>query len=382
MKFKYLFAILLLIAASCINKKKNDLSEEQAISFEEISLNYAKGFSIKTNDNLKILTIRNPWQGAKGVEYKYVLANEKQSIPKSYNKYNIIRTPIKRVICLSTTHIAFIDVLNENMSVVAVSGTNYVNNKIIRSKIDNNEVLDIGYDNSLNYELIVSLKPDLVITYGVGGEIASYNQKLNDLGIQTIVLAEYLENEPLGKLEWIKLLAALYEKDEIANEYFNKIEYEYKKLQELTIPLMKKPKVLIGLPWKDVWYVPGGDSYLAKMVEDAGGDYVWKMNDSRESLPFDIESVFVKAMKTEVWLNTGSVNYKNEILKIDERFSSFEPFTKGKIFNNNLIMNKYGGNDYWESGLVNPQLVLKDLIRIFHPDILPDHRLVYYRIIE
>lgn len=382
MKFKYLFAILLLIAASCINKKKNDLSDEQVISFEEISLNYAKGFSIKTKDNLKILTIRNPWQGAKGVEYKYVLANEKQSIPKSYNNFNIIRTPIKRVICLSTTHVAFIDVLNENMSVVAVSGTDYVNNKIIRSKIDNNEVLDIGYDNSLNYELIVSLNPDLVITYGVGGEIASYNQKLNDLGIQTIVLAEYLENEPLGKLEWIKLLAALYEKDDIANEYFNKVDYEYKKLQELTKPLIQKPKVLFGLPWKDVWYVPGGDSYLAKMVEDAGGEYVWEMNDSRESLPFDIESVFAKTMKTEVWLHTGSVNYKNEILKIDERFNSFEPFKTGKIFNNNLITNEYGGNDYWESGLVNPQLVLKDLIRIFHPDIMPDHQLVYYKIIE
>lgn len=382
MKFKYLFAVLLIIVTSCINKSKNDLSEEQVISFEEIRLDYAKGFSIKTKDDLKILTIRNPWQGAEGVEYEYILANEKQSIPKTYNKYNIIRTPIKRVICLSTTHVAFIDVLNENMSVVAVSGTDYVNNSVIRSKIDNKEVLDIGYDNSLNYELIVSLNPDLVITYGVGGEVASYNQKLNDLGIQTIVLAEYLENEPLGKLEWIKLLAALYEKDKMANDYFNKIEYEYTKLRELTKPLIKKPKVLIGLPWKDVWYVPGGNSYLAKMIEDAGGEYLWKMNDSKESLPFDIESVFAKTTKTEVWLHTGSVNYKNEILKIDERFNSFEPFKKGKIFNNNLITNEYGGNDYWESGLVNPQLVLKDLIRIFHPDILPDHQLVYYKIIE
>jgi iron complex transport system substrate-binding protein len=265
---------------------------------------------------------------------------------------------------------------------VAISGANYVNNNIIRSKIDNNEVFDIGYDNSLNYELIVSLNPDLVLTYGIGGEIASYNQKLNDLGIQTMVLAEYLENEPLGKLEWIKLLAALYEKDKLASNYYNNAKQEYIKLQDLTKHVINKPKVLFGLPWKDVWYVPGGESYLAKMVEDAGGDYLWKLSDSRESLPFDLESVFLNAKNTDVWLNTGSINNKMDILKIDERFDSFEPYKMAEIFNNNLITNESGGNDYWESGLVNPQLVLKDLIKIFHPEILPNHKLVYYKKIK
>ncbi|MDA3952494.1 MAG: ABC transporter substrate-binding protein [Bacteroidales bacterium] len=382
MKLKYLFIVFVLIFASCANRKKNEIQLVEDIPLNEINLDYAKGFSINIKDELKILTIRNPWQGAENVEYKYVLANENQKIPKPYKKFKVIRTPIKKVICLSTTHVAFIDVLNENQSIVAISGANYVNNNIIRSKIDNNEVFDIGYDNSLNYELIVSLNPDLVLTYGIGGEIASYNQKLNDLGIQTMVLAEYLENEPLGKLEWIKLLAALYEKDKLASNYYNNAKQEYIKLQDLTKHVINKPKVLFGLPWKDVWYVPGGESYLAKMVEDAGGDYLWKLSDSRESLPFDLESVFLNAKNTDVWLNTGSINNKMDILKIDERFDSFEPYKMAEIFNNNLITNESGGNDYWESGLVNPQLVLKDLIKIFHPEILPNHKLVYYKKIK
>ena len=170
MRIKLLSLIILLFILSCSSKHKGD--DNQKYTDKDIgSLSYAKGFEIKYVGNNKLITIHNPWQGAKKVVYKYLLVNKGDSIPDIDADF-IIETPIKRVICLSTTHIAFIDIINETSTIYGVSGKDYVNNSEIRKRIENNEVFDVGFDNSLNYELIASLNPDLVITYGVGGQVA------------------------------------------------------------------------------------------------------------------------------------------------------------------------------------------------------------------
>ncbi|MFP4025056.1 MAG: ABC transporter substrate-binding protein [Thiohalospira sp.] len=379
MKNRYII-FLLLFFISCQSAKEK--KSEKNLQFQSVDVKYAKGFSIENYENYKLLTIHNPWQGAKGVQYQYALVHDERtnaSIPKGAKKIVI---PLKKVICLSTSHIAFLDVLNETEAIAGVSGTKFVNNKKLLEKIKQKKIVDVGYDNHLNYELIAGISPDLIITYGVGSEVASYTQKLNDLGLQTMIIPEYLETHPLGKLEWIKFMAALYNKESEAEAYFQKVENEYNFLVRQAVKINKKPKVLFGLPWKDTWYVPGGKSFLAKMVFDAGGNYIWSENDSRESIPLDIENVFVKAKNAEIWLNTGTVKYKHEILKLDDRFDAFNPFLNGKIYNNNKIENSWGGNDYWEKGTVEPHIILKDMIKIFHPELLPEHTLVYYRYIN
>ncbi|PLX15036.1 MAG: ABC transporter substrate-binding protein [Marinilabiliales bacterium] len=377
----YIIILLLFFIYSCSNESKQ--KSRSALDLpDSLTFEYAKGFEIKHQNNYKIVSVKNPWQGAKDVKYDYLLLNKNVPLPSVALNYEVIRTPVERVICLSTTHIAFIHVLNETESIVSISGTDYVNNPGVRQRIENNEIFDVGFDNSLNYELIASLEPDLVITYGIGGQIAGYNQKLNDLGIKTLIIAEYLEDHPLGKLEWIKLIAALYEKEELAQEYFDAKVLDYNSLAQLAKKEMMKPKILLGLPWKSTWYVPGGKSFLAKMISDAGGDYIWKENESRESLPLGIESVFAMASDANIWINTGTVNNKQDILKLDERFTDFAPFQESKIYNNNLQVNASGGNNYWEQGLVEPDILLKDLIKIFHPELLPKYKLVYYKIIE
>lgn len=383
MRKKFIFPFLLVISIffSCSRTNSHDDNPSKEPT-QKILLEYAKGFSIEKGADYQIVTMRNPWQGAEGVDYKYLIVDKSKKISEQLKNYNIIRTPIERVICLSTTHIAFIDLIEKTNTIVGISGQDYVNNDKVRKAISEKKVFDVGYDSNLNYELIVSLNPDLVITYGVGGQVSSYNQRLNDLGIKTIIIAEYLETDPLGKLEWIKLIASFFNEEKLANSYFEKVKKEYNQLVEFTKGVNTKPKVLFGLPWKDVWYVPGGKSFLAKMVEDAGGEYIWKENQMRESLPFDIESIFNIASDADVWLNTGTVNNKQDILKLDERFMDFTPFQKAKIYNNNLQINEFGGINYWESGLVQPQIVLKDMIKIIHPELLPDHELVYYKIIE
>ncbi len=378
MKLKFTVVIVLFTLLSCLNSNKDDSNKIDSQK-ESIILKYAKGFKIDKIDTYKLITVFNPWSGANNIEYQYLLIDKDDKLPDYANEYTVIRTPIEKVVCLSTTHVAFIDILNRIESIVGVSGTDFTNNKELRKNIENKSVFDVGYDSNLNYELIVGMKPDLVITYGIGGEIAGYNQRLKDLGINAVMNAEYLEDHPLGKLEWIKFIAAFYNMDDEANLYFDLVEKEYIALLDITKDIENKPKVLIGLPYKDSWYVPGGKSYLAKMVKDAGGEYIWKENDSRESQPFNTESIFVKAAEAEIWIHTGNSNSKNDILKVDERFKNFKPFNKSLIYNNNLIMNQFGGNDYWETGLVQPNIVLKDMIKIFHPDLLKDHDLVYYK---
>jgi len=330
----YFILFLLFLNISCkeknINNEKFFLKETR---ISECEVNYAHGFKIEYFPNYKLITINDPWQGARNVQYRYVLADDITLLPEMPEDITVINTPVSKVICLSTTHIAFIDALKMNHTIVGVSGVQFVFNLDIRKAINQNKVVDVGYDNNLNYELITSLKPDLVITYGIGSQVTGYNQKMNELGIKTILNAEYLEEHPLGKLEWIKFIAAFYNLDDFANEYFNDIEVQYLELINLTQNVKSKPKVLIGLPYKDTWYIPGGNSYMAKLINDAGGEYIWKENESRESLPLDIERIFAVAQKANVWINTGSINNKNEILTIDERFIRFEPYSKGKIFN-------------------------------------------------
>lgn len=373
---KLLLYSILLLLVSC---KPNNDKVNKNTNFENVDLTYAKGFKIEKSDNITLLTVIDPWQGANAIEYKYALINKDSDYQQIDKSWILVKTPVERVVCLSTTHIAFIDALQKTNTIVGVSGTDYVNNKELRNKVEQKKLADVGYDNSLNYELIASLNPDLVITYGIGSQVASYNQKLNELGITTIINAEYLENNPLGKLEWIKFMAAFYNAEDIAETYFENVVQEYESLLNLTNNIEEKPKVLFGLPWKDTWYVPGGNSYLARMVKDAGGTYLWENNESRESLPFDVESIFSLASSADIWLNTGTVNSKQEIIKSDIRFESFIPYHKSKIYNNNKRMNKYGGNDYWESGLTNPHIVLKDMIKILHPHLLPEYKLVYYK---
>ncbi|MEE4196096.1 MAG: ABC transporter substrate-binding protein [Bacteroidales bacterium] len=374
---RFLFFLLIISCHSATEKNLPGNIQEHAVEIK-----YAQGFSITDYNSYKLLTIYNPWQGAKRVEYRYALVHDKTgnvAIPDDAIK---IAIPLQKVICLSTSHIAYLEVLDEIHSIRGVSGTKFVNNPRLLEKIGQDQIKDVGFENHLNYELITGMKPDVVITYGIGSEVSSYTQKLHDLGIETMIIPEYLETHPLGKLEWIKFIAALYDKEDKANAYFQQVEKEYLSLTEKVREVAKKPNVLFGLPWKDTWYVPGGNSFLAKMVEDAGGEYLWSSNASRESIPLDIENVFVKAHDADVWLNTGTVRQKEEILKVDDRFEDFKPFSKGSIYNNNKRENPWGGNDYWEKGTVEPHLILKDMIKIFHPELLPDHSLIYYRYID
>jgi iron complex transport system substrate-binding protein len=280
---------------------------------------------------------------------------------------------------MSTTHLAMISALNEENTISGVSGARFIYRNSIYERFKNDKLPDVGYEGNLNKELIIQISPDLIMMYGIGSESAGYVNKIKELGVKTIFNADYLETDPLGKAEWIKLFGALYCKEEMADSIFRSLSEEYLLTKSyIEKNTANKPKVLLGLPYKDTWFISPGNSYISTIITDAGGDYLWKETESSYSMPYGIENVYLKALAAEYWLNTGSAYSKDDIISVDKRLADLECFKKANLYNNNNRVNENGGNDYWESGSLYPQLILRDIAAIIHPGLFPD-ALYYYR---
>jgi iron complex transport system substrate-binding protein len=270
--------------------------------------------------------------------------------------------------------------LDEENSIAGVSGSEFIFSQQVVEQIKKSAVSDVGYEASLNKELIISISPDLIMMYGIGSESASYIGKLNELGIKVIFNADYLENNPLGKAEWIKVFGALYCKESMADSIFNEEVSEYNEIKNrINEDLLHRPKVMLGLPFKETWYISPGNSYISKLISDAGGDYLWKDTESEISMPFGIENVYMRALIADYWLNTGTATSQKEINFIDPRLGELPCYKKKNLYNNNKRINEAGGNDYWETGTIHPHLILKDIASILHPELFPDHDLFFYR---
>lgn len=377
--FQLIVLLILLLNACSPTPPAGNGTGEPPLATEPVE--YAKGFEIEYYKGYKMLTVRNPWQGAHEATYRYVLTSQPDSVPPALRHETIIKTPVRRVVCLSTTHIALIDLLNETHTIKGVSGLEYVCNPEIQ-RTGSNSVVDVGYGSNLNYELLISLNTDLVVLYGIGSETANVINKLNEYNIPNVVNADYLETHPLGKTEWVKFMAAFYNKENVARQNFNQIAEKYHNVKHAIDTKQHSPAVLCNMPYQGTWYVPGGASYFAQLIADAGGNYLWQADTNREALVVSFEAVYEKAAAADIWLNTGNALTTKEILTVDERLGDFLPLQNGQVYNNNARLTPSGGNDFFESGIANPHRILNDLIAIFHPHLFPDYQLYYYQKVQ
>jgi len=353
-----------------------------AINGRTTDISYARGFTISDFGRYRKITVLDPWQQSSGISFEYYLVDRDKNIPGELEGKQVIRTPVGSVICLSTSHIGFLSALNEIGSLKALSGAGFVSDPEVQKAVASKKVFDVGYDQGINYELILSMKPDLIMAYGVGGEVTGFINKLRDLGLNVILNGEYLEETPLAKAEWIKFVGAFYNKDQEAAGYFSQIEKNYNTTRQLAASANKRPVVLTGLPYKDAWWMAGGHSNLSALISDAGGEFLWKENTSREAFVVSLEEVVIRSAKADFWINCGTVNTLEELLATDSRFTAFPQVQKKAIFNNNLQVSPGGGNDYWERGVVRPDLILSDLVKIFHPECDSGKVFNFYKKIE
>jgi iron complex transport system substrate-binding protein len=222
------------------------------------------------------------------------------------------------------------------------------------------------------------LQPDVIFAYGSGSPDYDAHPKLQAAGLNVVLLAEFLEPTPLGRAEWGKAIAAFFNQEAAANIWFDGVSDRYNSLRASAQASPTQPSVLKEAPYQGVWYVPGGQSFAAKLLADAGANYVWAADPHSGSLTLDFETVFANASSADFWLDVGFVNSLAELQASDQRFGEFASVHHNKVYNNNKRLGENGGNDYYESGTASPDVLLADLVEIFHPD-LQDHQLVYYQ---
>lgn len=374
MKIYLLISIFAFSFCFCVSNHNTEDGNKRVINND-----YARLFSISDSGSYYRLDIYSPWQGADNIEITYYLSENKDLIPGNVKESSKIKLPINKSVCLSTTHVAMIEAAGSLETIIGVSGTDYVSNSLLREKIEKGKVKDVGYDSNLNTELITSLNPDIVFVYGIGPESAGYMSKLEKVGIPTLFICDYLEVHPLAKCEWMKLFGVLFASEDVVNSNFLKAKTNYESLRDsIKRKISSRPEVMLGLPYKDKWFISPGNSYVSALINDAGGEYVWSDRHSYISMPLGIESVFRQTIESEYWLNIGNVRTVNELLALDNRFAELGPVKSGKLYNNVARLSENGGNDYWESGAVRPDLVLRDIASILHPDIITNHELYYY----
>lgn len=349
----------------------------QDFTIEVYKPQYASGFEIvgTPNGESTILRIHNPWQGAEDVTTQLFISRNNEPAPADFQG-EVIRGDIERVICMSSTHVAMLDAIDEVERVVGVSGINFISNDYVRANKD--KVLDVGYDSEANYELIVALDPDIVLLYGVTGA-SSIENKLSELNIPYAYVGEYLEQVPLGKTEWMVAIGEIIGERARAEQIFRQIPERYNALKKTaSAATSPQPKVMINTPYADSWVMASTSSYVARLIADAGGDYIYRKNTSNSSMPIDIEEAARLSAEADVWINVGSLTSLDQMRRQFPKFADTPCVVRGAVFNCDKRSQPGLGNDYWESGIVNPDLILRDLIKIFHPELVSEE-FVYYR---
>jgi iron complex transport system substrate-binding protein len=371
---KYLLLISLTIG--CSSPKEKESSENKSTT-----LKYAQGFTVKTEGNVKQIIINTPYQGATE-GFRYLLVPKGETMPPHDDQTQVITIPIDNIVCTSTTHIPLLDYLNESEKLIGFPTTDYISSEKMRKRIDEGKVTELGIDKGMNLEVLFTLKPSMVMGYTMTKDLGQL-KKVNELGIPVVVNAEYLEKHPLGRAEWIKFMALFFNKEKEADSVFNVIETEYLKTKSLTSKSATSyPKVMSGVVYGDAWFMPGGQNYASRLFKDSGNDYLWAADSTSGYLEISFESVFERAKEADLWIGVGSFKSLDEIKAADDRYTQFKPFVSKQVYTYNARQGAKGGSEFLELGYLRPDLILKDLVKIAHPELLPQHQLFFHKRLE
>ena len=368
----YLITLITFAFLGC----KNPENTASTINFSENTVEYAKGFSIHPYEGYSVVKITNPWPNA-GKNYTYVLRSASGIVPDSLSKFTQINVPIKSVVATSTTHIPSLEMLGVENTLVGFPQTNFISSPKVRKLIDQKKVQEIGENQTLNTEIIIDLQPDLIIGFGIDNNNPALDN-LQKSGLKVLLNGDWNETTPLGKAEWIKLIAALYEKEELADSIFKNIEKDYLDTKKLAAKAKNKPTVLSGSMYESQWYLPNGESWNAQFMRDANSNYLWSETKGTGSLSLSFETVLEKAVNAQFWIGPGSFNSYQEMTESNPHDSEFDAFKNKNIYSYSSKKGSTGGVIFYELAPNRPDLVLKDFVKIFHPELLPDYELYFF----
>ena len=365
------FLLLVIFSFSC----KKEILKETTAPISKSTIKYAKGFDIITVNGLKKLIIKTGYQNAKTV-FEYLILNK--TAKKASLNNQTIQVPIKEIVVTSTTHIPMVELLNEESSIVGFPHATYISSEKTRTLIDAGKIKEIGKESALNTEILLDLQPELVVGYSVSSADKSLTT-IKKSGINVIYNGDWLEETPLGRAEWIKFFGVLFDKEKQADSIFNTIENNYLEAKKIALKSTRKQTVLSGaIMSKDIWNLPAGESFVAQFLKDANLNYLWKDSKGKGSLSLSFESVFDTGRNADFWIAPGYFSSKEQLLQSNQIYAEFTAFKNDKIYTPSAKKGKTGGVIYYELAPTRPDLVLKDIIKITHPNLLPNYELTFF----
>jgi len=364
---------LLLMLVGCQVKRENKQTSGQPEAIRIYKPKYAKGFSIKYFKGYKELIVNNPWDEKAEAEHFYLVNDTTVLTTPGQASGNIINGPVTRWIPLSSTMVNYVDLLNKKATICGVAESQYISDAYIKQQVNSGEIRDVGMAFSPDFEVIVDLEPDFVMASPFKDNNFS---ALKSAGIPIITNADYLEHTPLGRAEWMVFVAALFDAEKQAIGLFDTMERNYLVAKAKAASAIAQPTVFTGHLYQGVWHTPAGESYMANFFKDAGVNYIYQDSEGTGSLSLDFETIFDRAHQTDYWLfivnYPGAFSYE-AFRKMDGRYADFKAFQE-----ENVIMTNASTSLFYEKGVLQPDVVLNDLIHAFHPELDPNYQSVYF----
>lgn len=343
---------------------------------DKVEVEFAQGFTVEYFNNYKLVTILTPWQGADET-FQYILVQCGTPAPEGFDESQIFEVPVNSFVAMSTSFLPHLDSQGVVDRLVGLDSFLYTSTPSVLEQIEAGDVVEVGSFEP-NIEVLLDLEPDLIMAQQFSAGPGTYTV-LGEVGLPVVLNADFVDTSPLGQAEWGKYIALFFNTEATANTIFDGVAQRYESLMELVAGRDVRPAVFAASPYESIWYMPGGQSYVARLLADAGADYLWAEDEGMGSLFLDFEVVLDTAADADFWVNLNQFwTTLDEALAADARYEEFAAVRNGGVYNNNARMNPNFGNDYFESGVANPDLLLADLVAIFHPDLLPGHEFVYY----
>lgn len=377
---KLSIGIVLILTTACRQKQKNATyitAEESGGDY----ISYAEGFSVvKSDSGVSIVHLKSPWPNT-DTSFSYALVPKEKLATITLNKdaYDmIIPVPVERIVVTSTTHIPALEALGVSDKLVGFPNTDFISSKATRQRVDKGLIEDLGNNETINTEIVLGLNPDLFVGFGINDENKAY-ETIKKAKIPLVYNGDWIEESPLGKAEWIKFFALFFKKEKEADSIFGNIALSYQKVKELADQATVKPTVLTGGLYKDVWHVAGGKSWMAEFIKDAKGDYLWSTSKKTGGIALSMESVLQTARTADYWLNPSMLTSYKDMQKANRHYTQFDAYKNEHVYSNTLVKGPTGGLIFYERAPQRPDLVLRDLVHIFHGELLPDHQLVFFK---
>lgn len=370
--FNIILLFIIILLAGCGNRQpaRQDSITQTALPY---TVNYAKGFSVKKYDDYTSVSVRDPWDTTRMLQ-TYILVDRKKEISTNLPKGTIVRIPLQSVATYSTIHCSTLNELGLEKIIKGVCEPEYIKLESIQEGVKNGIIANLGMASKPDVEQIVMISPDAILATPIQGWTYGNIEKT---GIPILETIDYTESHPLGRAEWIRFYSLFTGTEQLADSLFAITEKNYNDIKEIATKATNRPSVLTDMRYQGKWNMPGGKSFMANMLADAGATYPWAESTSSTYMPLSFETVLDRASEAEVWII--KYNWPND-MTYESLKKEYKPYSNFKAFKEKNI---YGCNtaysSYYEDLPIHPDYILKDMAYIFHPELFPDYKPKYYK---